>query len=156
MPKPLRFRVWLILHTILAILGAASLENALGQAFHPHSLAAMLWKEWILSLVGAALIGFFMWRKWGGSAAMWVWVLPGLWFAFVSLVSLRQSLWGRLSGTACSGGFHMRGCVMFFVSTIPFVRGVSYSVGAGLCLWVSKTRPQPASESRSEPRQSAS
>ena len=76
MPKGLRFFGVLILHTAVALIGTAFLESTLGRAFHPHSLAAILWKEWILSLLCAGFIGFFMWRTWKGSPAMWVWILP--------------------------------------------------------------------------------
>ncbi len=166
MPKRLRFCVWLILHTIVAVLGTAVLDTAFGKVFHPHSLAAILWKEWILSLTCAAFIGFFMWRTWRVSAAMWVWALPSLWFAlrFLSVLSTSQGqsvlvgggLWDQFSGAACDGGLRALGCRNFFVFTIPFVRGVFYSVGAGLSSWLGKTRSQAASGPQSEGRQSAS
>jgi len=74
--RGLRFCGAVILHTIVTIFGTAVLESAIGVAFRPHSLAAILWKEWILSLLCAAFFGFFMWRTWRGSAAMWAWILP--------------------------------------------------------------------------------
>jgi len=166
MPKPLRFCVWLILHTMVAILGTAVLDTAFGKAFHPYSLAAILWKEWILSLACAAFIGFFMWRTWRVSAAMWVWVLPGFWFALRFLPALFASpqhsvlagggLWRQFSGAACDGGTRALGCLNFLVFTIPFVRGVLYSVGALLASRVSKTEVQPATNLRSQQSQSAS
>ena len=166
MPKGLRFCVWLILHTMVAILGTAVLDTVFGKAIHPHSLAAILWKEWILSLACGGFIGFFMWRTWRVSAAMWVWILPGLWFAlrFLSALLASQShsaligggLWGQFSGAACDGGTRALGCINFLVFTIPFVRGVSYSVGALLASRVIKTESQPAKNPRPEPSQSAS
>jgi len=166
MPRGLRFCGAVILHTVAAILGTAVLESAIGKAFRPHSLAAILWKEWILSLLCAGFIGFFTWRTWRGSAAMCAWILPSLWFAFMFLLALpanqRQSvlvgagLWAQFSGAACGSGLRALGCRNFFVITIPFVRGISYSAGAGLSSWVNKSKSQPARESPSEPRQSAS
>jgi len=166
MPKALRFCVWLILHTIVAIFGTAVLDTAFGKAFHPHSLAAILWKEWILSLVCATFIGFFMWRTWRVSAAMWVWILPCLWFALRFLPALlgsqsHSALIGRglseqFSGAACEGGTRALGCINFFVFTIPFVRGVSYSAGAFLASQVIKPESQPANSPRPEQSQSAS
>jgi|ERR1019366_220019 hypothetical protein len=166
MPRGLRFCGAVILQSIVAILGTAVLESAIGTAFRPHLLAAILWKEWILSLLCAAFIGFFMWRTWRGSAAMWAWILPCLWFAFMFLLALPASqkqsvlvsggLWTQFSGAACDGGSHALGCRNFFVITIPFVRGVAYSAGACLSSRVSKPKSQPASESLSEPRQSTS
>jgi len=135
---------------MVAVLGTAVLDTAFGKAFHPHSLSAILWKEWILSLTCAAFIGFFMWRTWRVSAAMWVWILPTLWFALRFLPALFASqshsaligrgLWGQFSGAACDGGTHAMGCLNFFVFTIPFVRGASYSFGARLAAWASKSQ----------------
>jgi hypothetical protein len=166
MPRRLRFCGAVILHTIVAILGTAILESAIWKAFRAHSLAAILWKEWILSLLCAAFIGFFMWRTWRGSAALWAWMLPGLWFAFMFLLALPASqnpsalvgggLWTQFSGAACDSGPRALGCRNFFVITIPFVRGVAYSAGACLSSWVNKPKSQPASESLSDTRQSAS
>lgn len=156
----------MILHTIVAILGTAILESAIWKAFRSHSLEAILWKEWSLSLLCAAFIGFLMWRTWRGNAAMWAWVLPSLWFAFMFLLALPASqkhsalvggaLWTQFSGAACDSGPHALGCRNFFVITIPFVRGVSYSVGACLSSWVNKPKSPPAREPLSDPRQSAS
>jgi len=155
MLKALKFCGVLILHMIVALLGTAVLETEIGKAVRPHSLAAVLWKEWVLSLLCAWFVGFFMWRTWRVGAAMWVWVLPGLWFASRFLLALFASqrpdiltgggLWSQFSGAACDGGVHALGCRNFFVFTIPFVRGVSYSVGAGFSGWVSRTKLQPAS-----------
>jgi len=148
MLKGLRFCGALILHTIVALFGTAVLETAIGKAFRPHSLAAVLWKEWTLSLLCAGFIGFFMWRTWRLGAATWVWVLPGVWFGLRFVLALFAShspsalvgggLWGQFSGAACDGGLRVLGCRNFFVFTIPFVRGVAYSVGAGLFSSVNK------------------
>ena len=148
MLKGLRFCGALILHTIVALLGTAVLETAIGKAFRAHSLAAVLWKEWILSLLCAGFIGFFMWRTWRAAAAMWVWVLPGIWFGLRFVLALFAShspsvlvgggLWDQFSGTTCDGGLRALGCRNFYVFTIPFVRGVAYSVGAVLSSWVNK------------------
>jgi hypothetical protein len=148
MPKALRFGGVLILHTIVTLLGTAVLETAIGKVFRPHSLEGVLWKEWILSLLCAGFIGFFMWRTWRVAAAMWVWVLPGVWFGLRFVLALFAShspnllvgggVWGQFSGAACEGGLRALGCRNFFVFTIPFIRGVAYSVGARLSSWVNK------------------
>jgi len=166
MPKVLRFGGTLILHTIVALLGTAVLETAIGQAFRPHSIAAVLWKEWTLSLLCAGFIGFFMWRTWRGSAAKWVWVLPGVWFGLWLVLALSAShspsvlvgggLWDQFSGAACDGGLRASGCRNFLVFTIPFVRGVAYSIGAGFSSRVNKPKSQPASEPLSKQDQSTS
>src|SRR5205807_1356761 len=98
------------------------------------TLAAVLWKEWTLSLVCAVFVGFFMWRTSRTNAAMWVWVLPSLWFCLNLVLVLSASrgnsvlvgggLWRQLSGAACADGLVALGCRKFFVVTIPFIRGV--------------------------------
>jgi hypothetical protein len=160
MPRGLKFCGALILHTIVALIGTAVLESAIGKAFRPHTLAGVLWKEWTLSLLCAAFVGFFMWRTWKVSAAMWVWILPSVWFGFEIVLTLFAShgqsvlvgggLWNQFSGTACDGGVRALGCRKFFVVTIPFIRGVAYSVGACLSFLVGARKAQPAGKSVSQ------
>ncbi len=167
MPKALRFCGELIVHTAVAIIGTAFLESAIWKVFPAHSLGVILWKEWILSLSCAAVIGFFMWRTWKVSAAMWVWVLPSFWlilrFLFALAASQRQinvvdggGLWNQFSGGACDGGSRTFGCRNFFVFTIPFVRGISIPSGRVFPRAVDKTKPHPTSEPLPEQGQSTS
>ena len=157
MQRSLKFCGALILNTIVALIGTAVLESTIGKAFRSQTLAAVLWKEWTLSLLCAAFVGFFIWRTWRVSAAMWVWVLPSIWFGLHLVLALSASrsesvlvaggLWSQVSGTTCKDGVRALGCWKFFVVTIPFIRGVAYSVGAYLPSLVSKTSSQPVSES---------
>jgi hypothetical protein len=103
----MRFCAWLILHTMLAIFGTAVLETTFGNVFHPHSLGAFLYKQWTLSVLCATFVGFFMWRIWRVTAAIWVWVLPSLWFAFKLLLALgaRHNPSVLLSDGVCGGSF---------------------------------------------------
>lgn len=78
MLRSLKFCGALILNTIVALIGTAVLESTIGKAFRSQTLAAVLWKEWTLSLLCAAFVGFFIWRTWRVSAAMRVWVLPSI------------------------------------------------------------------------------
>ena len=54
----------LLVNIGVAVVGAGILDTAIGKTFHAHSLDAILWKEWSLSIGCAAGIGFGMWRKW--------------------------------------------------------------------------------------------
>jgi hypothetical protein len=54
----LKFFGLLVVNIAVAVIGTAILTTALGQTFHPHSLGAILWKEWSLSIGCAAVIGF--------------------------------------------------------------------------------------------------
>lgn len=154
MPRSLKFCGELILQTVVAVFGTASLEIAIGMTLHPKTLAGVLWKDWTLSLLCGALVGFFVWRTWKASVAMWVWILPGVWFGFEMVLTLSGShnqsvlvgggFWSQFSGSACDGGVGALGCRKFFLFTIPFIRSVSYSVGAYISSLVSRTKAQPS------------
>jgi hypothetical protein len=125
-----------ILNTFVALVVTTVLELALGRAFHPQSI---LWKEAYFSLLGAGVIGLFMWRIWKTDAAKCAWALPVLWLGAgvihallvrrTSDVFAGRNLWAQFSGTDCANGI-ASGCRNFFAYMVPFIRGVSYSVGA--------------------------
>ncbi len=154
MLRGLKFCGALILNSFVAIIGSAVLENTMGKAFRPQSLAAILWKEWSLSLLCAALLGFFILRTWRMSAAKWTWILPSVWFGLRLVLALLvrvgqgiftgESIWSQFSGTDCVNGMRSIGCRNFFLFTIPFIRGVSYSGGAYFSSLLSQPKSQPA------------
>lgn len=157
MLRALKFCGALILKTFVALIGTAVLESGVGKAFHPHSIAAIVWKEWSLSVLLAGLIGFGMWRTWRANASKWTWILLSLWFGMIFVPELMvgggqsvlagRSVWSHFSGTDCDSGVREFGCRNFLVFTIPFIRGVAYSVGAFVSSLVSPPRSQPAAES---------
>jgi hypothetical protein len=130
--RALRFGVLLLANLVVAIFGTAVLDTPLSRLVPSRSIAEVMEKEIILSLLCAALIGFGMWRTWRNSAAKWTWVLPVAWFAFGYLtVAGRGDVWGRL--TFSTGSVLAAPDVRsFFLFTVPMVRAVSYSVGAYL------------------------
>jgi hypothetical protein len=127
MVRALKFGGFVVIHVIIAVIGTAVLDTALRRTI-PHSMAATLWKECILSIICAAGIGFSVWRIWQNSAAKWTWVLPAAWFA-VGLVATggREHVLGRLVGFGNFGAPEMRS---FFAFTVPLIRAVFYSLGA--------------------------
>jgi hypothetical protein len=130
-----KFCAALILNVFVAIMGTVVLETAVGKVFHPQSVTAVIWKEWVLSVFCAALLGFNMWRIWRMSASKWTWVIPSCWFAWRLILAssfTHRSIWSQFSGADCENGLQAIGCQNFFVFTIPFIRGVSYSVAAHL------------------------
>ena len=128
---PLKFFGLLVVNIVVAVIGTAILTTAIGQAFHPHSLGAILWKEWSLSIGCAAVIGFGMWRTWRSDVAHWTWVLPTLWFGVKFILAIGQGhLLSQFSGGACVDGVRSIGCINWFAFSIPFVRSVFYSLGA--------------------------
>jgi hypothetical protein len=80
--RALKFGGLLLLNLAGAVIGTAILDTALRRVISSHSVAVIVWKEFILSIVCAAFIGFGMWRTWRNSAAQWTWILPAVWFAF--------------------------------------------------------------------------
>lgn len=131
--RVLKFGALLLVNLVVAVIGTAVLDTGISKAIPFHSIAAVLWKEFILSIICATVIGFGMWRTWRDSAAVWTWVLPVVWFAFGFLmVAGRGDVFGRLFGFGSPSALAARDARSFFLFTIPMVRAVSYSVGAYL------------------------
>jgi hypothetical protein len=131
MLRVLRFFGLLVLNVVVAIVATGILESAIGTAFHPHSLGAALWNAWILSIGGAAFIGFGMWRTWRSDSTKWAWLLVAMWFGLRLILAVGSgSAWYQFSGSGCADGIRSVGCRNFFLFTISLIRGVSYSLGA--------------------------
>ncbi len=149
----LKFSLFVIINVLIALLGTAIAESAIGKFVHPHSLSGVLWKEYALSLGCAACLGFSLRRIWKTSAAMWAWVLPFLWFCIrfipALLSSSNQSVLGansgilyRFSGQGCENGIGASECWNFFAFTIPLVRAAAYSVGVVLSGRIDRARTE--------------
>jgi hypothetical protein len=129
----LKFAGFILLNLIVAVIGTAVLDTPVRRMLPSHSIAAVIWKEVVLSIICAGLIGFGMWRIWPNSSAKWTWVLPAISFAagYLAVVG-RGDVFGRLSdfgsGTSLSAA-DVRG---FFAFTVPLIRAASYSAGAYL------------------------
>jgi hypothetical protein len=139
----LKFLGALMLSTLLALFGTAAVASPISRALHPHTIAGVVEREWILSIVVAAGLGFFTWRSWKFAASRWVWLLPALWFGFRfilavsepsyhSVLVVHKSLWSRFSGLECAEGLRAPGCLNWFLFTLPFIRGAAFSIGAWL------------------------
>jgi uncharacterized membrane protein len=133
MLRALKFSGLSLLNLIVAVIGTAVLETALRRAIPSYSIAAVMWKEVVLSIICTALIGFGVWRPWRNSSAKWTWVLPIIWFAFGYLVIVgRSDVFGRLFdlGSGSESGLNVPDTRSFFAFTVPLIRAVSYSAGA--------------------------
>ena len=150
-------------HLFVAVIGTAIITVSLGKLLHARSISGTIAKEWVLSIVCAAVVGLLMYRTWRWRPAIWAWIVPAVWFLFGFLMILpmahRQSVlwtgggvWYEVSGSACVNGVRDRGCMMFFLFTIPFIRSVAYSLGtvAGFGLFAGhnqlNTKSEPAAE----------
>ena len=130
MLRALKFSGFVVMNVIIAVIGTAILDTGVRRSIPSHSIAAILWKECILSIICGAGIGFSVSRIWRNSAAKWTWVLPAVWFAFALIaVAGRGQVFGRLFGFG-SGNFGAAEIRTFFAFTVPLLRGVSYSAGA--------------------------
>jgi hypothetical protein len=126
----LKFGGLVALNLVIAVIGTAILDTPMGRMIPAHSIAAVIWKECILSILCAALIGFGMGRAWRNSAAKWTWIPAAAWFAFGLAVAGRGDVLGRLSVFGSGNNLGAAEVRSFFAFAIPLIRAISYSAGA--------------------------
>jgi|SRR5579859_210320 len=144
MVRSLKFCGLVLVNLAIAVVGTTILDTAVRRMIPTSTVAAIVWKEIILSTVCAAFIGFFMWRTWRSSAAKWTWTLAALWFAFGYLsIAGNGNVWGRLSGFSSGSVLTAPDVRTFFAFTVPLIRAISYCVGA--CISSLVYRPTAAS-----------
>lgn len=120
----------LLINLAVAVIGTGILDTEVRPVIPTHTVTAGVWKEIILSIIGAAFFGFFMWRTWRSSAAKWIWILAAPWFLFGYLTIARSANpWGRLSGFSSGSVLSGPDVRTFFVFTVPFIRAIFYSAG---------------------------
>jgi hypothetical protein len=127
------------LNLAIAILGTTAVESAIwsvvSQGFPVHSASARVFRQWLLSLTIAVLLGFFIGRR-RSATAVWVWTLPVVFFGLgVLLYSARPSP-SVLVGGHFAEHFFSPNCLAkrfecrdFYLFTVPAVRAVAYSCG---------------------------
>jgi hypothetical protein len=119
MVRSLKFCGLVLVNLAIAVVGTAILDTAVRRMIPTSTVAAIVWKEIILSIVCAAFIGFFMWRTWRSSAAKWPWTLAALWFAFGYLsIAGNGNVWGRLSGFSSGSVLTAPDVRTFFAFTV--------------------------------------
>jgi len=127
-------------HLLTALIGTAILSIPLERILPPRTIAGVISKEWIVSIVCAGTIGFLTYRTWRSEIGLWIWILPAAWFAIgvlllrptlrsQSALSPNHGLWYEISGLSCVGGLREIGCRVFFLQTTPFIRSAAYSIG---------------------------
>jgi hypothetical protein len=139
--KFLRIVGELLLNFVVAVIGTAMMESSIWSLIgHAHSTFGVAAREWLLGLTLAALLGFYVGRRWHSKSAMWVWILPAAFFAFGILLYGTHRNSSVLAGSSFSEHFFAPDCLTdrtacrdFFLFTIPAARTASYSVAA----WVS-------------------
>lgn len=130
---------WLVVHTLIALLGTAIVSTPFMKLIRPHSIFTILAKEYLIGCTCAFILGVALQHKWWTPVAKWTWCVPTIWLALrvvsvTTFVGPHVSLWSQFSGSGCSFGFRNVGCRNWFLFTIPFVRCVSYSLGSCVSL----------------------
>lgn len=135
-----------LLNLAIAILGTSMIESSIwSQIGHARSLSGIEARLWLSSLTIAALLGFFVCRRWPTKSALWVWILPVAFFAFrVLLYRNGNSL---LVGSSVLRHFlaptclnNTADCQDFLTFTISAARTASYSLAAWVS-WHFRRRP---------------
>jgi hypothetical protein len=141
----------LVTHTLIAIFVVASITAPVTNAFHAASIAAILDRAYISSIVFGLSAGFLVYRIIRDVTARWIWGLPLLCLLLKALLVLGASLnfentWSAVSGRACMQAGAKHGCELtFFAFTIPFLRCVSYASGTVLAARLGSRGPTPYS-----------
>ena len=123
-----------------AVFGTGILSVTVGRLFHPKYIIGYVEREWCLSVVVGIAIGLLTYSQLKWKPAVWVWVVPALWFAFGAIILSRSlssqsvigstgGFWYKISGSSCVNGLTDLGCRMFFLCMLPLVRSVAYSLG---------------------------
>ena len=140
-----------LLHTLLAVLGAAVVESSLDKFIHVRTAPAIILRTFGFSVVLPVLIAFFAFDRLRSDAAKWVWVLPALFFALgISAFTntrppgvLGETVWARFSGHTCGITLDPTACRYFFLFTIPFVRSIFYTAGILLRTTIKRGKIEP-------------
>jgi len=128
-----------ILNLAAAVFGPAVIESSVWSALpRARSFTGIEAKEWLLGLTAAALLGFFISRRWPSRGAVWVWIVPVLFFALgaraysgrrTNSVLVNDGFWKHFFAPDCLE----TNCRDYLVFTVPAARAAVYSVAA----WVS-------------------
>jgi hypothetical protein len=141
LPRKVRAALALLLNTLVALLGVGLLTEA-GRMIPVHTIAGAVTRAWWMNIACGAIAGYVIARQWRTHTAAWAWVTAGIVFVWMFLLQANLSAsvlapglpfaktWAMFSGEGCSHG--ERGCILFRVFTLPFVRSAAYSAGAAL------------------------
>jgi hypothetical protein len=128
-----------LLDTLIAVFGTAALESSIPHPV-PQSGANVIWRVWITSTAIASLLGVLATRYRASKTGVWAWLIPAGVFAFSALLYAFSRSTGfatHFSGYDCAIGLQKSDCNEFFIVTVPFIRGASYSTAALLTLRIS-------------------
>jgi len=135
MQRALKFGALVLVHVVIATIGTAILGGGIRRAIpiHSHSVSAIVWKEFLLSVVCATGIGLSVWRMWRNSEAKYTWVPVTAWFVVgLAAAAGHGDLMGRFFPTGNGGNSTVPEIRSFVMFTVPLIRAIFYSLGAYL------------------------
>ena len=123
----------LLANGAIAVFGTGILESIFTSSFHAHSSVGIIIKEWLISIILSGLLGVTVQNLWKNRVVRWAWILPSIFFLFGAIVSIFSTANGvvaQLTGYACAISTQRDDCRNFLIFTIPFIRGLVYSIAA--------------------------
>jgi len=143
--------MWLCFDVVASWLGPAIVETALNRLIPSGSAAAIIGKEWALSVLLAGGFGFLAYRIWRSNTHRVSWIVFLVWFLFGVFLLERRAhpasiadFWIQVSGIECAASLRAADCQTFFLFTVPLVRGLAYSAGALFGARILRPAPVPA------------
>jgi hypothetical protein len=133
--RTLKFGTFVAINFVIAVIGTAILDHGLWKAIPPpsHTVAGVMWKESLLSVVCAAGLGFSIRRFWHNSSTMYTWV-PAMVLFVIGLIATagHSDVLGRVFPFGSGADLGPAEIRSFFAFTVPLIRSISYSVGSYL------------------------
>ena len=135
---------YVVLNTLIALLGPSVLRSILPPVFHLRSGAEIVGFVWITSIIFAGLLAILATRYRTAKTAGWAWLIPAVVFAWRALLYQFSGSTGSasvFSGYECAIGLQRDDCNEFFAYTVPLIRGLSYSAVAKLLFRIAARPP---------------
>ena len=140
-----------LLHGTFALLGPALVDSLVHRVVRVSSASDIIIRVWAVSVLCAFFTALFMTPALRSKTALWVWVVPTLWFGLGLIARensipqgvFRETLFTHFSGAACANALDPRACRDFFLFSLTLIRAASYSAGALVSLFFYRRRQNP-------------
>ena len=129
-----------VAHLAVAVFGSMIVGSRVGRIIgwfiHERSMNGRVEQALILSVVYGVVLGFLVYWQWMWKAAIWLWIIPSIFFALASIAAqrLHGGWWYWVSGMACEHGEY-NGC-KDLTFTILFLQSTGYSIGTLMASWL--------------------
>ena len=137
-----------LLHALFAVSGPELVGDVVHKFVRVSSGNDIIIRVWAVSVACAFLTALFMTPALRSKTALWVWVLPAVWFALgvmarsnsLSRGVFGESLFAHFSGSTCASTLDTQACRDFLVFSVTLIRTGAYSAGAFLSLFLYRKR----------------